>query len=249
MRHEEFAAHARVEDHHWWFTARRQILLALLRRVAPPGSPVVDIGCGTGGNAAAFHAAGHRVVGVDVSEQAIAYARERFPQVRFALSDAPMEFVEALRPDGTAVLTDVLEHVDDDRALLEAAITAVPAGGHLFLTVPADASLWSPHDVAFGHRRRYELEEFRQLWQGLGVSERLLSPYNSRLYPPIALIRRLARGSALRPGGDLDLPSRAINALLRRTFAGERHRLVAALDRGVAPYRRGISLLAVLRKS
>ncbi len=249
MWHEEFAAHARVEDHHWWFTARRQILLAMLGRVAAPGSPVLDVGCGTGGNAAAFQAAGHDVIGVDVSAEAIELARARLPGVRFALGDNPRDFAAHLEPKGTAALTDVLEHVADDRALLEASVAAVPSGGHLLLTVPADPSIWGPHDVAFGHQRRYEMSDFRRLWQGLSVSERLLSPFNARLCFPISLFRKLGSGSGTRPGGDLAVPTQPLNSILRRIFAGERHRLVAAVDTGRAPYRRGISLIAVLTKS
>ncbi len=247
MQPEQFAAHARVEDRHWWFTARREILLRLLAAVVEPGAPVADIGCGTGGNAAAVAAAGHPVLGLDTSSEAIAHARVRFPAADFRVSHDPREAAPHLANGGAVLLTDVLEHVADDRALLSAAIGALPPGGHLILTVPADPSLWSAHDTAFGHHRRYDRKGLAALLGEQPVTVRLLSPCNSRLQPLIALRRRWGRATTS-PGGDLDMPVGPFNHLLHRIFASEAEPLVAALDRGAAPFRRGVSLVAVVRR-
>jgi len=53
-----FVTHAQMEDTHWWFLARRQILSAVLEACVPPGEgkSLIDIGCGTGGNSAALQA-------------------------------------------------------------------------------------------------------------------------------------------------------------------------------------------------
>jgi SAM-dependent methyltransferase len=248
MQAEQFAAHARVEQDHWWFVARRRVLLALLGRVAPAGGAVVDLGCGTGGNAAAFAAAGYQVVGLDPSAEAIAHARARFPEVRFELDDDPARIAPHLAGGGVAVLTDVLEHVADDHDLLRRTMAAVPLGGHLLLTVPADPGMWSGHDEVFGHHRRYTEATFRALWQGAAVRERLLSAYNARLYPAIATWRRLRRDRS-EGAGDLSVPVGPLNALLGAIFAGERRALVAAVDRGTPPWRRGVSLVAILERT
>ena len=52
MHPTEFHLHARLEDHHWWFRARREIVFTLLKQqLAPsPGKHILEIGCGTGGN-------------------------------------------------------------------------------------------------------------------------------------------------------------------------------------------------------
>ncbi len=247
MQRELFEAHARLEGRHWWFTARREILRAIVARVATPGAPVADIGCGTGGNAAAFAAAGHHVLGLDPSREAIALATERFPGTRFVVSDEPRDATAHLAAGGVALCTDVLEHVADDRGLLAGAVAALPAGGHLVVTVPADPALWSPHDVAFGHLRRYDVATLAALWADLPVTPRLLSPFNSRLRPLVEFRRRLpgGRNSAT---GDLALPMGVLNRLFRAAFASEAPRLLAALDTGRPAFRRGISLLAVLRR-
>src|ERR1019366_4948692 len=156
MQHEEFAAHAELEERHWWFTGRREILRALLHAVAPPNSGValLDIGCGTGGNTAAF-ASEYNVMGIDPSADGIAFAKARFPSVCFLESDNPEDGRAHLAGGGVVLMTDVLEHVADDRGLLAQAIDVVPSGGHLILTVPSDPALWSRHDTDFGHFRRY----------------------------------------------------------------------------------------------
>src|SRR5690606_14588702 len=149
------------------------------------------------------------------------------------------------------LLADVLEHVDDDAGALRWLLDALSPGAHALITVPAGPELWSAHDVALGHRRRYTPESFSALWQGARVTSRLLSPFNARLYLPIRLRRRWSRPTD-RTGPDLaavdvrTLPA-PLNRLLLRAFAGEARRLAAAVD-GAAPYRRGVSLIALLRR-
>src|ERR1051325_5875784 len=90
MRPELFALHADIEERHWWFTGRRQIMRALVERVlSPTNSPlVVDVGCGAGSNIASL-ADAYRCMGVDTSDAAIALAKTRFPSVEFRLGLAP----------------------------------------------------------------------------------------------------------------------------------------------------------------
>ncbi len=243
-----FMAHAKVEHRHWWFVGRRQILQSLVHRVAPAGegAALVDVGCGTGGNAAAF-ADEYNVLGVDPSADAITLAREHHPTVQFRQTATLAGVAAHLAHGGVLLMTDVLEHVADSQALFDSALATVPSGGTLLLTVPADPGLWSPHDQAFGHMRRYTIASFRALWQGAPVVERLLSPFNSRLYPAISVIRALRRRSAT-SGSDLSVPAGPLNNALRGIFAGESQALVAAVDSGQAAYRRGVSLVALLRR-
>jgi SAM-dependent methyltransferase len=249
VNRELFVAHARLEERHWWFTARRAILRALLHAISPPGrgTALVDIGCGTGGNVAAF-AAEYDALGVDPSADALELARERYPGVTFLQGDDPAVARGHLARGGVLMMTDVLEHVVDDQSLFDQALATLPSGGTMLITVPNDPALWSPHDELFGHSRRYTTDTLRALWRNAAVDERLLSPFNARLQPVIALIRRFRRHHRVRPGGDLGLSAGPLNGLLRRIFAGEAGALVAAIDRGAAPFARGVSLVAVVGK-
>lgn len=248
-----FVTHARMEDAHWWFLARRQILVKVLRACVPAGEGrrVLDVGCGTGGNSAAF-AKEYTVVGVEPSDAAVSLARVRFPSITFVSGSAPEGVVmeEAARSDAF-VLTDVLEHVEQDRPMVERLVSAARPGAFFLTTVPANQDLWTEHDVSHGHFRRYTLRSFGDLWRDLPVDVRLLSYYNSRLYPVVYGLRRLTqlrKKPASHNDTDLSLPPRLVNRALQRVFAGEAGPLVRRIDRGGPAYRRGVSIIGVFQK-
>jgi SAM-dependent methyltransferase len=248
----QLALHAEMEERHWWFLGRRRILRALLARLLPPGEErlVVDVGCGTGGNAGAL-ADEYRVVGIDTAETAIQLARTKFVGPRFwcgRLADLPPNVDAGAE---AYLLTDVLEHVADDFLLLSTLLARCPEGAYVLITVPAHEYLWSGHDEALGHYRRYDVARLEATWQGLPVSVRLLSYFNARLYPVVRVTRwlsRLSRRSYGAMGTDLRVPPGPVNRLLAVYFGGESRTLVGALEgwRG-RPYRTGSSLVAVLR--
>ena len=251
MQSEQFKAHARLEESHWWFRGRRKILTALLKAIAAPSRDVcvVDVGCGTGGNTHAFSQI-YSCVGIDPSMEAIAFAKSRFPGIRFVAADV-FTLPEEISTADMVLLLDVLEHVKDDFAFVSGLLSLMKPGAHLVMAAPNDPSLWGPHDKAFEHYRRYTPERFRMLWKGLPVTERLLTCCNSRLYPLAKFIRGLTRlkGKAIGEGNtDISLPTAPVNRLLTSVFAGERRRIVAAMDGKGAPYKTGVSVLAVLRR-
>ncbi len=242
MQHEQFQLHAEVEDRHWWFVARRRILCRLIEELLPPdpAATVVDVGCGTGGNIAAL-AGRYRCVGIDTSAEAIELARQRFPQVQFIAGRAPQDLGGLAGEARLVMLTDVLEHVADDRAMFAELFAAAAPGCCFLVTVPADMSLWSEHDESFGHYRRYDPDQLADVWKDLPATTLLLSYFNSRLLPLVRLSRAWSRRrgrSAGRAGTDFWLPNRPVNSLLTALFAGESKRLSAALRRRIQDPRR-----------
>jgi SAM-dependent methyltransferase len=85
-------------------------------------------------------------------------------------------------------LLDVLEHVDDTRALAEARRVLRP-GGLLLITVPAMPWLWSYRDRAAGHRRRYTRSALRRLAEDCGFEVAELRYYQCALLPLVAASR------------------------------------------------------------
>jgi SAM-dependent methyltransferase len=252
MKQELYALHADLEQQHWWFTGRRQIMRRLIESVLPPGngSTVVDVGCGTGSNIASLSDA-YRCVGADTSTDAIALARQRFPAVDFRLGLAPEILGDVAAQADLFLMMDVLEHIEDDYLALSSLLAAAKPGALFYLTVPANMALWSQHDVSFGHYRRYDAERFERIWKGLPASTVLLSHYCARLYPVIRTIRVI---SELRhkPFGDNDtdlrLPGARVNEALRGIFAGESKRLQAVMRGTARPYPFGSSLVAIVRR-
>jgi SAM-dependent methyltransferase len=246
-----YELHADIEDRHWWFAGRRRITRAVVERLAPAGANrcVVDVGCGTGANLAAL-ADGWRCRGLDASEDAVRLAHERFPALEVVRAEDPLERVDWLREADVVLLMDVIEHVEDDFELLSRVLGPLRAGAHVLITVPAEPALWSPHDVSFGHWRRYEAERLRLTWRGLPVTERLFSGMNARLLPVIRTVRGVRRRLGRAAGAantDFRLPLAPINRALTALFAGEAHRILDALD-GRLGYSAGASWVAVLRR-
>ncbi|MFZ5829732.1 MAG: class I SAM-dependent methyltransferase [Planctomycetota bacterium] len=251
MQTAQFELHAEIERKHWWFVARRQIVRSLVEAVTPDRSArVIDVGCGTGANVAAL-ADRFNCVGIDTSNEAIELARRQSPTLRFVVGFAPDDLGDSMAEANAVLLMDVLEHVDDDFALFSKLVAAASPGCHFLVTVPADPTLWSVHDEAFGHYRRYTRPRLELLWQGLPIEVRLLSHFNTRLLPLIKAIRarnRRSRTSSGAAGTDFWMPLGPVNASLRAIFAGERHRLLGALTGRREGYQAGASLIAVLRR-
>jgi len=242
MQPSEFDLHAQLEDQHWWFRARREIVFAMLRRELPPSRDkrILEIGCGTGGNLRLL-SQHYSALGIEIDPYAANLAAQRAGcEIRCGDIAAAMRETDFV-PDAVLLL-DVLEHVRDDRALLAQSLALLPAGGLLLLTVPADQRLWSRHDVVLGHYRRYTQTSLAALWQELAVEPLLLSGFNALLYPAVRLARTL-RSSQKDSGSDLAPTHPLLNGVLYRIFAAERHLLART------SLSWGCSLIAILRKS
>jgi SAM-dependent methyltransferase len=138
-------------------------------------------------------------------------------------------------------LLDVLEHVPDDRGSLVAIKERLKPGGALLLTVPINPWMWSAHDVAHHHHRRYRKHEIRTLAQDVGYEIELLSPFNSLLFPPIAAVRFVGKLTG-KDDSDDAMPASPVNRALDLIFGLERGLI------GRVPMPFGVSLVAVLRR-
>ena len=136
----------------------------------------------------------------------------------------------------------VLEHLDDDVAAAREILASLAPGGLLEATVPADPSLWSSHDVALGHRRRYRRRQLRELLESTGFRIERCS-YVMWAPLPFAAALRLAERFAPKPAvsGYIRVP-RPLNELLT-WIVGFDARLVRW---GTLPF--GLSVLAVARR-
>lgn len=183
-----------LEETYWWFVGRRQLVQQLVRRyVQKPGARILDAGCGTGGTLKALQGLTD-LYGCDVSREALAFCRQRSLKQLVAADVLALPYASA---SFQAVIScDVLEHLPDDQAGLREMLRVLQPGGFLFITVPAHRFLWSEHDEALGHRRRYRAKELRQKLQEAGANVLKLSAVVMFAFPPILLFRI---GQRLRP--------------------------------------------------
>jgi SAM-dependent methyltransferase len=253
MQQAQFELHADLEQRHWWFRGRQRILARLIDRILPAeqGGSLFELGCGTGGTLAAMDARYQRA-GVDPSDEGIRSARARFPGLDLSVWRPGTPLPPALASADAVLLLDVLEHIEDARTALRDVVAAVRPGTRVVITVPADMRLWGEHDVHFGHFRRYEADTLAAEWSGLPVRVRLLSSFNTRLYPVVRAIRTLNRRRGVAAGAagtDLSMPPAVANRLLEELFASEARALAAAVDNGRRPFSHGVSLVAILEKT
>jgi SAM-dependent methyltransferase len=207
---------ARFEEWYWWHRGRQAIVQRLLRRTLRPGARILDVGCGTGATTLGLRRFGS-VAGLDLGRRALELARARGLAVaqasaaRLPVRPGAFDLVLAL---------DVLEHLDDDVAAAREMRQALRPGGHLLVTVPAYAFLWSAHDEALGHRRRYVRGQLVAALERAGF-EVALSSYVMGSILPAAIVVRLyerwvRRSPARRESGYIPVPA-PLNALLAWT--------------------------------
>lgn len=177
---------------HWYYQAKLEALVAFLGRRDP--AHILDIGAGSGffTRRLLAHPHAREAWCVDIGYAADHDLTESGKPIHFRRR---IDFVEA----DLVLLMDVLEHVDDDLALLNQCIGKVPSGCRFLITVPAFQWLWSGHDVFLGHRRRYNLAEIEALAERAGLRVEAGAYYFAAVLP-IAAVLRLAAGVRAKNG-------------------------------------------------
>ena len=228
-----------VEDRHWWYVGRRRILEGAVKSLALPASAaILDAGCGSGRNLEWLARFGS-VAGLEPAGDSLEAARRRGvgPVIEGSIEAIPSEG----RSFELATCLDVLEHVDDRRALRELHRVVRPKG-LLVAAVPTYPWLWSDHDVRNRHRRRYTRKTLLEVARETGWAPRWTSHFNSLLLPAAIASRLLERARGARPPrSEFERTPPWLDPVLALPL-----RLEAALIRNEVRIPAGLSLLAVL---
>jgi SAM-dependent methyltransferase len=214
---------AALEDTHWWYRERRALLARALRRLAAGGQRpdrALDIGAAGGGNTRVLQAHGWRPVALEYSADGAQVAAGRgLDAIRADARHLPLPS----RSLGLVVAFDILEHIEEDHlAAAEIRRTRRP-GGTALIAVPCDMKLWSAHDVAVGHVRRYDRATLTAVIEKAGLVVDELWSWNVLLRPVAAWRRRRSSGS------DLDDMPGLVNLGLRTIITAERFLPVKSL--------------------
>lgn len=233
-----------LEDTYWWFVARRELVRDLLARRRPSGRSLrlLDVGCGTGATLKALDHLGV-TVGMDRSPQALRYCEVR--GLRRLLRASAEALPVASESLDVVLALDLLEHLPDDAAAVREFARVLRPGGLLLVTVPACPQLWSEHDRALDHLRRYRASRLRRILLDAGLRIEKLSPVITALLLPIAglrLIQRILPRRSGRPQTAFIVPPRPVNSLLVALLRLER-RWLSHFNLPV-----GVSLVAVACK-
>ena len=211
-----------VEQSHWWHVGRRRIIEEFVKdicsRVGERRPRILDVGCGTGANLIMLSKHGD-AEGVDISEDALAFCRERgLDKVKLGAGeklpyeDATFDLVTAL---------DVVEHMDDDLAGLSEMRRVLRPGGRVLLFVPTFMFLWGLQDDVSNHRRRYRLPQLRRVLEQAGFEVERTTYANITFFLPILLVRKLMRLTGIKTETENSINVSALNGVLSRMLGAE----------------------------
>jgi len=225
MDQEVYEQFDELENQHWWFCGRREYLNKIIGRLSFSNKETLEfceIGAGTGGNLPMLcqYATVDAIEMNDAARGKIEnkkIAGVKSVQFGFLPNDIPL----ARKYDGVFSL-DVIEHVDEDRHALANLSEYMTDDGWLVTTVPAYQWLWSAHDEANHHKRRYTKSAYTQLIEQAGYTIEYSSYFNTLLFPLAVLERLAARFGGKGPeSAVVKLPHPVINKVFKAIFGLE----------------------------
>lgn len=181
-----------MEQHHFWHVGRREIIHALLQQIYHnrlSDIAMIEIGCGNGSVLQFLKSKGINIEGGDLFLEALQFCRKRVDVPLYQLNALNTPFVDGQYD--VVGLFDVIEHINDDEAVLREMYRICKPDGRLILTVPANKWLWSYFDVSSCHKRRYSKKELYRKLQRAGFVVEKISFYVFFLFPVFSVYRTL----------------------------------------------------------
>lgn len=242
MKLELYDKYREVEASHWWFEVRRKIIRDLfLKYNISNKSKILDVGCNYGYFVGELQKQGFEYCfGTDISKQAIEYGIQK------GIKNLSVSLAEKLsHPDNTFDLTmalDVIEHIEDDKMAIREISRITKPGGYFFVMVPAYMYLWSLQDDVAKHFRRYNKKTLASSIENSGFEIVRMTYFNSILFFPIMIIRKLEHFTKTNRSSDFDLNNALTNSILKIVFGLEKP-LLRFMN---FPF--GVSILMIARK-
>lgn len=236
-----------IEKNHWWWEGRRQILRQSIGK--KKGLKILDIGCGTGETLSFLdeYLPKPALYGVDSSPVAIKYAKRRGHKNILKVDAKKLPFEN--NTFDYILLLDVIEHIKNDTAVLIEAKRVLKNKGKIIITTPALQFIWSEHDRAQGHFRRYVRRRIRKIAESAKLSIKRISYFNFFLSPAIIGIRLLSRLRPFRKFGKYD--SDLNFNVAKKTLANDILKLIFVNEiklMNFINYPFGISIFSILQK-
>ncbi len=234
-----------LEETHWWFTGRRDMIWRLLSNLDRNLS-ILEVGCSGGPLVRLLQRKGFvKVAGIDINECSVQLCR--------SLGNADIRVADGCSTGfgdeqfDVVIASDVLEHIKDPIQGLTEWLRILKPKGRAIVFVPAFQFLWSSHDEVNRHDRRYTKQEIATLLEQAGFGIERSTYWNFCLFFPVLLVRTirrvLSRQQGEKEGGDLTASGKLVNRILESVLKFENRMLAAGLN---FPF--GLSVFAIARK-
>ncbi|WP_179344013.1 class I SAM-dependent methyltransferase [Winogradskyella ursingii] len=177
-----------VEQRHFWFKARRNYILQLLKN-EDRSSTILDIGCSSGWLLKDLEQAGFEkknLYGIDISQKAIINCKQKGLDNCYEMS---AESIQIKQKFDIIIASDCLEHIEHDQSTLKHWHEKLNSNGKIFVFVPAFMSLWSPHDEVNLHYRRYRKNQLTTLLKNSNFNIISSGYWNFFLFGPLFVYR------------------------------------------------------------
>ncbi len=231
-----------MENAHWWFISRNGFVRHLIETLARSFPFILDGGSGTGINLASFSKFGN-AFGIDISEQALTFCRRRSLRKLVRGSLEQMGF--RAKTFDLITCLDVLEHTVDPLRTLTELRRVLKDDGKMIITVPAFRFLWSQHDEALSHLRRYNRSDLQLELQEAGIKAEKTGYFffaSFFVVAPIRIVRKFASRTFVSQSDTTTLPPPLLNRFLISLFRLE----IKIMDKFDLPF--GTTLYAVVSK-
>ena len=185
----EYEKMYKFEEDYWWWIGKREIVKGIINRLNSDFRTVLDVGCGTGLNLNYLKHYG-TVIGLDFSKEALNFCKLRAAENLIQADAEKVPF-----KDDTfdlIIALDLLEHLDD-RDVLKEFYRVLNPNAYLIATVPAFNFMWSKHDEALHHKRRYNKAQLKDALKSNGFIIEKISYWNFFLFLPIVAMRLIKR--------------------------------------------------------
>ena len=236
-----------IENTHWWFQAKKDIITQLIRnRIIPKLGKskidIADIGCGVGLLLNSLTEFG-QVTGIDKSKQALDFCKKSFNGELIQVDCT--ESISVDKKFDLIIATDFIEHIKDDKIAINNIYNLLKPNGYAIITVPAFQFLWSMHDVNNIHYRRYEKDNLIKLLKFVNLKIKYLSYYNFFLFIPAFGVRILKKIFDIDKESNMELsiPPSIVNKLMFKIFKSE-YKFISRNKH--FPF--GLSLIAIINK-
>jgi SAM-dependent methyltransferase len=206
-----------VEAESFWVRSRTRLLKSEVSRACGgSGARMLEVGCGTGVFLRSLAGTpGLELLGSKIYLRGLESARARGGAIEFIQLDATrIPFQSEFDIVGAF---DVIEHIDDDAAVLRGVCRSLKPGGQLLLTVPQHPFLWSRLDELVHHKRRYTRDGLVRKVQEAGLYVSYASSFLFTCFPLMLISRLFDRGGGPDAKGEFDRRVRfspLVNAVL-----------------------------------